>query len=197
MIEPLGDGAFRFPLPEGLDPRIVLHALRTLPGTTDVVVTERYACVSFDPAAPPDDVTTVLNRLSDRTFAQPPRPVITVRVRYDGPDLARVATMANCSPDEVAALHSEREYTVRVVGFLPGFAYLGDVHPRIQVPRLPTPRPRVPAGAIGIAGARTGIYPFDSPGGWNLIATAVDFVPFDPERGATLQLGDRVRFERV
>jgi 5-oxoprolinase (ATP-hydrolysing) subunit A len=99
--------------------------------------------------------------------------------------------------EEVVVLHASREYTVRTVGFLPGFAYLGEVDARIAVPRLSTPRTRVPALAVGLAGRRTGIYPFASPGGWNLLGTAVDFTPFRPDSGAQLRLGDRVRFERV
>ena len=100
-------------------------------------------------------------------------------------------------PEEVVRRHLARTYEVQVVGFQPGFAYLGPLDPQIAKPRLASPRIRVPACSVGIAGGRTGIYPFASPGGWNLIGTAVGFTPFDPERGALLQLGDRVRFERA
>ena len=116
---------------------------------------------------------------------------------FRSPDLAAVAERVGLAVDDVALLHASREYTVCAVGFLPGFAYLGEVDARIAVPRLATPRPRVPALAVGLAGGRTGIYPFASPGGWNLIATAVDFTPFHPDTGARLALGDRVLFERV
>jgi UPF0271 protein len=81
------------------------------------------------------------------------------------------------------------------VGFVPGFAYLGDLDPHIAIPRRSTPRARVPAGSVAIAGHRTGIYPFETPGGWHLLGTAVDFRAFDPEHGATFRIGDRVRFE--
>jgi 5-oxoprolinase (ATP-hydrolysing) subunit A len=87
------------------------------------------------------------------------------------------------------------EHVVRLLGFLPGFAYLGPVAPSLVLARRATPRPRVEAGAIGIAGGYTGVYPFASPGGWHLVAHAVDFAPFDLARGARLGLGDRVRFE--
>jgi UPF0271 protein len=81
------------------------------------------------------------------------------------------------------------------VGFLPGFAYLRAPDPPFQLARRGSPRARVPAGSVGVAGPYTGIYPFASPGGWNLLGTAVDFVPFTVERGAALALGDVVRFE--
>jgi UPF0271 protein len=195
--EPLGDGALRLALPAGLERRAMRDALRALPRVVDAIITEEHACVYFDPAAPPEEPRLALARL---LHAPPPteeRPPTTLRVRYDGPDLARVAERAGLSVDEVARLHAGREYSVRCVGFLPGFAYLGEVDPRIAVPRLPTPRTRVPALAVGIAGGRTGVYPFASPGGWNLIGTALDFTAFTPDQGAVLRLGDRVRFERV
>ncbi|PTL79548.1 LamB/YcsF family protein [Vitiosangium sp. GDMCC 1.1324] len=195
--ESLGEGALRLVLPERLERRGVLESLKAWPGVVDVVVGEEHACVYFDPAAPPEDPRRVLGRLSVATRALEEPALVTVHVRYDGPDLPLVAERVGLSVDDVALLHASREYTVRTVGFLPGFAYLGEVDARIAVPRLSTPRPRVPALAVGLAGRRTGIYPFASPGGWNLIATAVDFTAFRPDSGAVLKLGDRVRFERV
>ncbi|MCE9669659.1 LamB/YcsF family protein [Myxococcus stipitatus] len=195
--EPLGEGALRLQLPEGLERRTVREALRAVPHVLDAVITEEHACVYFDPAAPPEEPRLALAGLLGATLPREDGPLVTLRVRYDGPDLAKVAERAGLPADEVARLHAAREYTVRCVGFLPGFAYLGEVDPRIAVPRLPSPRVRVPALAVGIAGGRTGVYPFASPGGWNLIGTALDFTAFHPDRGAVLQLGDRVRFERV
>lgn len=195
--EPLGEGALRLVLPERLERRGVLESLKDWPGVMDVVVGEAQACVYFDPASPPEDPRRVLGRLVVAPAPVEERPLVTVRVRYDGPDLEAVAERVGLSVDDVALLHASREYTVRTVGFLPGFAYLGEVDARIAVPRLATPRPRVPALSVGLAGRRTAIYPLASPGGWNLIATAVDFTAFRPESGALLQLGDRVLFERV
>jgi KipI family sensor histidine kinase inhibitor len=127
-------------------------------------------------------------------------PLHVIRAIYDGPDLGAVAAASGLSLEGVARAHASRVYEVEVIGFLPGFAYLGRLDPELVVPRLHTPRPRVPAGSIGIAGARTGIYPLDSPGGWRLLGRAVDFVPFDPfapegDPPARLVPGDRVRFE--
>jgi UPF0271 protein len=189
---PLGDGALRIDLPPDSDRAAVLEHLRAIPSLHDVVVAERHAAVTFDPRMPP--TTDALERaLASRTKSASTR-THRVVVRYDGPDLANVADALGLSASEVAALHTERKYTVRMVGFLPGFAYLGELDARLVVPRLATPRTRVPAGAVAIAGARTGIYPFASPGGWNLIGTAIDFRAFDPQQGSALRLGDRVEF---
>ncbi|AGC43025.1 LamB/YcsF family/allophanate hydrolase family protein [Myxococcus stipitatus DSM 14675] len=196
-IQPLGDGALRFSLPDTVERRAAREVLKALPGVVDAVVTEQHACVYFDPSAPPEEPRLALSRLLYAPMDTVERALVTLRIRYDGPDLEKVAARAGLSVDDVARLHAAREYTVRCVGFLPGFAYLGELDPRIVVPRLPTPRMRVPALAVGIAGARTGVYPFASPGGWSLIGTAMDFTAFHPDRGAVLQLGDRVRFEQV
>ena len=123
--------------------------------------------------------------------------VVELPIRYDGPDLADVARMSDLSVDEVIALHSEREYSAIFLGFLPGWAYCARLDPRIVATRLPSPRPRVPAGAVGVVDGQTGVYPFVSPGGWRLIGTT-DAVLFDPRRRAPslIRAGDRVRFVR-
>ncbi len=192
---PLGDGALRISLPETIDTRAVLDSLRAHPRVVDVVVTERHACIYFDPLDPPDNPVAVLKNIAHASAQTIPRPLIIIRARYDGPDLIRLAEHVRMTPEQIIDLHAGRDYIVRVVGFMPGFAYLGEVDARIAAPRLATPRTRVPAGAIGVAGLRTGVYPFAAPGGWNLLATAVDFTAFNTQSGAALQLGDRVRFE--
>jgi KipI family sensor histidine kinase inhibitor len=115
-----------------------------------------------------------------------------------GPDLGDVAARHRLSPEEVTRLHTEAGYLVQAVGFLPGFAYLGGLPDQLVTPRRSTPRTAVPAGAVGIGGAQTGVYPQSSPGGWNLIGrTAVRM--FDPARAqpARLGVGDRVKFRAV
>lgn len=112
-----------------------------------------------------------------------------------GPDLEFVANFTKLSASEVIRLHSEVEYTVFMMGFSPGFPYLGGMNPVLAVPRLSSPRMRVPAGSVGIAGKQTGIYPSDSAGGWQLIGwTPVKL--FDPtsEPYFLLKPGDRLRF---
>jgi UPF0271 protein len=196
-ITPFGEGAVRIALPAQVPRRRLLAVLRALPGVTDVVIAEAHACVAFDPVRPVPDVAAAMRALGTGPVDASAGLLHVVSVRYDGPDLDSLAQWAGLDREAVIARHLARTYDVRVVGFQPGFAYLGEVDPSIARPRLESPRVRVPKGSVGIAGGRTGIYPFASPGGWNLIGTAVDFSLFDPERGAVLQLGDRVRFERV
>jgi len=122
-----------------------------------------------------------------------------IEVVYDGPDLEEVAGLTGIDPAQIGELHASREYVVELVGFLPGFAYLASLDPRLVVPRRPAPRPRVEAGSLAIAGPYTGVYPLDSPGGWRLIGRAVDAALFDAARvpPALLAPGDRVRFVPV
>ena len=115
-----------------------------------------------------------------------------------GPDLDYVAGINNLSTDEVIKLHSAAEYKVYMIGFIPGFAYLGGMAEAIAAPRKPSPRRYVPAGSIGIAGNQTGIYPLDSPGGWQVIAQT-PLKMFDANRAnpSLLKAGDIVKFQPV
>ena len=121
-----------------------------------------------------------------------------IPVVYDGADLEEVAQRAGLTATDVIARHGNRWYEVGVVGFAPGWAYLGDLDPALALPRRPAPRPRVPAGSVAIANAQTGVYPFAMPGGWHLIGRT-ETVMFDPSRAqpALLRVGDRVRFEQA
>ncbi len=117
-----------------------------------------------------------------------------------GPDLAALAQRHHLSIEQTIALHTQRQYTVYAVGFLPGFAYLGFVDERLRTPRLSTPRRCVPQGAVGIADQQTGIYPCDSPGGWNIIGrspTAMLNTPGGTDIVNVLSTGDRVRFHAI
>lgn len=123
---------------------------------------------------------------------------VRIPVCYDaafGPDLVGIAEERNMSVDEVIALHSGRSYHVYLIGFLPGFAYMGTVDARIAAPRKTSPAQQVPAGTVGIAGEQTGIYPLTSPGGWQLIGRT-PLLMFDPQRESPslLQPGDEVEF---
>jgi KipI family sensor histidine kinase inhibitor len=133
--------------------------------------------------------------------AMMPLEASTVRilpVRYDGPDLDRVAAQSGLSVVDVVELHAATTYRVYALGFSPGFPYLGDLDRRLHTPRLAVPRPKVAAGSVAIGGSHTGIYPIDSPGGWNIIGRTEARL-FAPERGGSavflLAAGDRVRFE--
>ncbi len=116
-------------------------------------------------------------------------------MRYDGPDLDEVARLTGLSPEEVAARHVQAEYVVGFLGFAPGFAYLLGGDERLRVERRAEPRERVPAGSVALAGPYSGIYPRESPGGWQLIGSTTA-VLFDATRDppALLSPGDRVRF---
>jgi KipI family sensor histidine kinase inhibitor len=129
------------------------------------------------------------------------RRVIEIPVHYGGergPDLEAVATHAGCSTTEVIRRHSDRVYRVYMLGFVPGFAYMGRVDSSIAAPRHRVPRERVRAGSVGIAGLQTGVYPVESPGGWQLIGHTTT-VMFDPGRAtpSLLAAGDLVRFVAV
>ena len=128
----------------------------------------------------------------------PARAAIEIGVRYGGqwgPDLDAVAAHAGCSAAEVIARHSGRTYRVYMLGFVPGFAYMGRVEGSIAIARHRVPRERVPAGSVGIAGEQTGVYPIESPGGWHLIGRTGTTM-FDAERTPPnlLAPGDFVRF---
>lgn len=118
-----------------------------------------------------------------------------ISVTYDGADLAQVSASTGLSVDEVIARHSSRLYSVDLLGFVPGFAYLSELDSALQLPRRSQPRPRVPAGSVAIAGAQTAVYSLDTPGGWHIIGRT-DRVMFDPSRDppALLSAGDMVRF---
>jgi KipI family sensor histidine kinase inhibitor len=129
-------------------------------------------------------------------------PVKEIPVIYDGQDLERVAQHNRLPAEKVCELHAATVYKVYLLGFSPGFPYLGDLNPLLHTPRLPSPRPRVAAGSVAIGGEHTGIYPIESPGGWNIIGhTGLKL--FDPTRAADaegmffLRQGDRVRFVAV
>ena len=130
--------------------------------------------------------------------AIPSGPVVDVPTRYDGPDLPEVALKTNLTPAGVIEQHAAREYLVYCIGFAPGFTYCGALPDQLDVPRIASPRLRVPAGSVGIAGRQTGIYGVESPGGWNLIGrTALRL--FDPaaDPPARFKAGDRLRFVPV
>jgi inhibitor of KinA len=131
-----------------------------------------------------------------QTAFQPRRVEIpTVYGGEDGPDLEFVAQYHHLTPEEVIRIHSGVDYPVYMLGFTPGFAYLGGLDARIVTPRLDQPRTRIPAGSVGIAGMQTGVYPLDTPGGWRIIGRT-SLRLFDPlaDPPALLAPGDIVRF---
>ncbi|MDX6323658.1 MAG: hypothetical protein QOK15_12, partial [Nocardioidaceae bacterium] len=152
-----------------------------------------------------DAVASVLDAFQRRTPApgagsSGPRAPVTVEVptRYDGADLDDVARRWDMTRGEVVLTHSGTEFVVAFCGFAPGFAYCTGLPPDRWLSRLPTPRSRVPAGSVGLAGEYTGIYPSTSPGGWRLIGrTDLELWTPEAEQPATLAPGTRVRFTVV
>ncbi len=182
---------------------------RPLPCILDQVPAFASIAVHYDPAlvgGEEDDgspyerlVTTLEKSLSDvRDDAPTPMRVVEIPVCYGGdlgPDLDDVAGQHSMSADDVVRVHSTGDYLVYMVGFMPGFAYLGGLAPELVTPRRSSPRTAVPAGTVGIGGQQTGVYPLVSPGGWNLIGrTPLRIFDVSREKASLLEAGDRVRF---
>ena len=172
-------------------------------GVQDVVESYCAVTVHFDPLR--TEVEAVIRDLENAAEREEPREEggreLEVPVCYGGahgPDLEAVARFARCPAADVIATHAARIYRVYMLGFLPGFAYMGSVDKRIAVPRRETPRLRVPMGSVGIAGRQTGIYPLEAPGGWQLIGrTPLRSFAVDRAEPFLFRPGDQVRFEPV
>jgi KipI family sensor histidine kinase inhibitor len=173
-------------------------------GVRDVVPTYRSVAVYFDPLRA--DYDRLVERI-DQELRQPSstaagtRPPLRIPVCYGGdlgPDLAEVAAFAHIGEDEVVRRHTAATYRVFMLGFVAGFAYMGAVDGSIAMPRRATPRLRVPLGSVGIAGVQTGIYPAETPGGWQLVGRT-PVKPFDPAREEPflMQAGDHVQFVAI
>ena len=191
---PAGDRALLLEMPGTEEALRVARRLRaTCPELTDVVPAHRTVLAVWETVPGIDLAGLAAEELAVPVTAVPGT-VVEIAVVYDGPDLAAVAEQTGLSAEEVVARHTGADYLVAFIGFAPGFAYLvgGDEH--LAVPRRAEPRERVPAGSVGIAGPYTGIYPRESPGGWQLLGRT-STVMFDPKRDppACLAPGDRVR----
>ena len=210
-VLPAGDSAWLIELPERIDPAVNTRAIdiaRAVEASglplTDVVVGYRSVMVYIDPLSAL--AAGVAARLLEIAGTEPAGdadvgPRLSVPVCYDGPygpDLADVAAFAGGTIDDVIEMHLACEYRVFVVGFVPGFAYMAPVDPRIAAPRRHSPRLRVPAGSVAVAAGQTGVYPAETPGGWSLIGRC-PVKPYDPERAEPFLFhpGDRVRFTRI
>jgi len=170
-------------------------------GLIECVVAYSSMAVYYDPLvmdveALSSTIMTLLNQGAQTERGQ--REVVLIPVCYGGemgPDIETVAFHTGLSEDEVVRRHSSREYYCYMVGFTPGFPYLGGMDESLETPRLKTPRKCIPAGSVGIAGKQTGVYPIESPGGWQLIGRT-PLKLFDPSREepTLIRAGDFVRF---
>jgi inhibitor of KinA len=218
-LEPLGDSAVVATLGSGIDEgtlaavlgfaEAIVAARRA--GITDVVPAYSSVTAFYDPAqfheGPGDAYDAVCRFLKScgpvgRAGAHAVRGRrVEIPVCYGGefgPDLPAVAAHCGMSADEAAALHEGADYLVHAIGFTPGFPYLGGLHKRLRIPRLDTPRQRVPAGSVAIGGSQTGVYPVDSPGGWHIIGrTPIKLFSPLQEPAALLRPGDHVRFRAI
>ena len=207
-----GDQALSIEFGDSIDPKInrkVLHLFdrlraRPVPGIKDLIPSYRSLLIQYDPL--------MLSTEELKTFLRQQLPglgqviskkgrIITIPVHYGGPfgpDLPEVAEYHGMTPAEVIALHSAVTYRVYMIGFSPGFPFLGGLDPRLHTPRKKSPREKVLAGSVGIANQQTGIYSLDSPGGWRLIGrTPVKLFDLSKEEPLILGAGDRVLFQPI
>lgn len=211
-IEPLGDRAVVVRLGDAINETTFNRLQRftqllegaALPGVIEWVPTFTTIAVYYDPLrVMPSELMEALGNLASLPMPQNhvERRIVEIPVCYGGEfgkDLEAVAQHCSLSAEEIIALHSGNDYLVYMLGFSPGFPYLGGMSPRIATPRRATPRIKIPAGSVGIAGEQTGIYPLETPGGWQLIGRT-PLALFCPNENppTLLQAGDVVRFRPI
>ena len=173
-------------------------------GISECIPTYRSLLISYNPSVLSGErLIKKLNKYIPHLTADgsQEKRIFVIPVCYDGefaPDMDNVCKHADLSKEEVIKIHCGKDYLIYMLGFLPGFPYLGGLDERIHTPRLESPRTSIPAGSVGIGGKQTGIYPLASPGGWQLIGRT-PVKPYDPERAEPIiySAGDYIRFRPV
>ena len=209
-ISPVGDRAISIDFGQVIDPTINRHIRQTierikelqLEGIIELVPTYCALLVEYDAMLYSySEICNIIEPTLEEGMANTTNELVTVvevPTVYGGefgPDLSFVASHNHLSEDEVISIHSGTDYLVYMLGFIPGFTYLGGMDPRIATPRLSSPRTLIPAGSVGIAGEQTGTYPSDSPGGWQIIGrTPVTMYDMSKAQAALLNAGDYVRY---
>ena len=209
-ISPVGDRAISIDFGQVIDPTINRHIRQTierikelqLDGIIELVPTYCALLVEYDAMLYSySEICNIIEPTLEEGMTNTTNELVTVvevPTVYGGEfgtDLRFVASHNHLSEDEVISIHSGTDYLVYMLGFIPGFTYLGGMDPRIATPRLSSPRTLIPAGSVGIAGEQTGTYPSDSPGGWQIIGrTPVTMYDMSKAQAALLKAGDYVRY---
>ena len=209
-ISPVGDRAISIDFGQVIDPKINRYIRQTierikalqLEGIIELVPTYCALLVEYDAMQYSySEICNIIEPTLDEGMTDTTNELVTVvevPTVYGGefgPDLSFVASHNHLSEAEVISIHSGTDYLVYMLGFIPGFTYLGGMDPRIATPRLSSPRTLIPAGSVGIAGEQTGTYPSDSPGGWQIIGrTPVTMYDMSKAQAALLNAGDYVRY---
>jgi KipI family sensor histidine kinase inhibitor len=200
-LEPLGDRAFLAAFATEASAAAWAAAVRERqwPGVTDVVLAYLTVAVFADPERVDlIDLESRLREVIARSDVHHAGKTLVIPVLYDGADLLDIAARLAVSPADVIRIHCEVEYDVFAIGFLPGFPYAGYLPPALAgLARRDSPRLRVPAGSVAIAGRQTGIYPVDSPGGWHVLGTTPLCIADLESAYFPIQAGDRIRFEPI
>lgn len=208
-IMPAGDAALVVEFGDIIDETVNahVHALarkieeQHIAGIMEVVPTFRSVLVQYDVfASSYSQIRNLVQSLADNLDVsdQTVKKIVKIPCCYGarfGQDLSDMEKLTGLDRDEIIAIHSATDYKIYMLGFLPGFVYLGGLDKRIEVPRLKTPRVKIRKGAVGIGGNQTGIYPMDSPGGWRLMgATPIDLYDENRETPILLEAGEYIRF---
>ena len=204
-----GDSSILIQFGNAIDPDINAKIAATvqlmkeqhIEGVVDIIPAFCSLLINYDPRVISyDEMKTRMEKILSVEIAAGARKkkVYEIPVCYGGefgPDLSTIAEHAGLSEQEVINIHSSTDYLIYMLGFLPGFTYLGGLDERIHTPRLANPRIRIPAGSVGIGGSQTGIYPMDSPGGWQLMGMT-PVKTYDPDREVPIlvEAGDYIRF---
>ena len=210
IISPVGDRAISIDFGQVIDPKINRHIRQTierikelqLEGIIELVPTYCALLVEYDAMLYSySEICNIIEPTLEEGMNDTTNELVTVvevPTVYGGefgPDLSFVASHNHLSEDEVISIHSGTDYLVYMLGFIPGFTYLGGMDSRIATPRFSSPRTLIPAGSVGIAGEQTGTYPSDSPGGWQIIGrTPVTMYDMSKAQAALLNAGDYVRY---
>ena len=202
-IQPLGEAALLAELGTRIDTALntraiaLAAALRKRRDVRQAIAGYASVTVQFDPdQATQESLGAAIERLAAKRppMAEPGR-LHRIPVTYDGPDIEAVAARLDLSTAQIVEIHTRPVYRVFLIGFVPGWAYLGPLAEELELPRRHVPRTKVPAGSVAIAGRQTGIYPLPTPGGWHLIGrTKVRLFLPDSDPPCLFRAGDRVKF---